>query len=78
MLDISWGWPSISYISREITQWFIISSLRNETGNFDKFVWNLNNKQKYIVYVKNLKRALNHGLVMSKVDRATDLVKKHD
>ena len=78
MLDISWGWPSISYISREITHWFIISSLRNETGNFDKFVWNLNNKQKYIVYVKNLKRALNHGLVMSKVDRATDLVKKHD
>ena len=34
-----------------------------------KLVWNLRNKKKYVVHIKSLKQALNHGLKLKKVHR---------
>ena len=35
----------------------------------EKFVANLYNKTQYVIHTRNLKQALNHGLVLKKVDR---------
>ena len=32
-------------------------------------VWNLYNKKKYVVHIRSLKQALNHGLILKKVRR---------
>ena len=34
-----------------------------------KLVCNLRNKKKYVVYIRSLKQALNHGLKLKKVNR---------
>ena len=36
---------------------------------FEKLVANLHNKKEYVIHIKNLKHALNHGLVLKKVHR---------
>ena len=36
---------------------------------FEKLVGNLHNKKEYVIHIKNLKHALNHGLVLKKVHR---------
>ena len=33
----------------------------------EKFVSNLNDKTEYVIRIRNLKQALNHGLVLKKV-----------
>ena len=38
-----------------------------------KFVANLHNKIEYVPQIKNLKQALNHGLVLKKVHRMIKL-----
>ena len=35
----------------------------------EKLVANLHNKNEYVIHIRNLKRALNHGLVLKKVHR---------
>ena len=37
--------------------------------NVKKLVANLHDKTKYVIHMKNLKQALNHGLVLKKVSR---------
>ena len=37
--------------------------------NFEKLVSNLHDKTEYIIHIRNLKQALNHGLVLKKVHR---------
>ena len=32
-----------------------------------KFVTNLHDKTEYVIYIRNLKQALNHGLVLKKI-----------
>ena len=32
-------------------------------------VWNLYNKKKYVVHIRSLRQALNHGLILKKVRR---------
>ena len=38
--------------------------------NVEKFVPNMHNEKDYVVPIRNLKQALNHGLVLTKVNRA--------
>ena len=35
----------------------------------EKLVANLHDKTAYVIYIKNIKQALNHRLVLEKVDR---------
>ena len=35
----------------------------------EKFVANLHDKTGYVIHIKNLKQALNHGLVLEKVHK---------
>ena len=37
--------------------------------NVEKLVANLHDKTEYVVHIRNLKQALNHGLVLKKVDK---------
>ena len=37
--------------------------------NFEKLVSNLHDKTEYIIHIRNLKQALNHGLVLKKVHK---------
>ena len=42
---------------------------RMKVEKVEKFEANLHDKTKYVIRVKNLKQALNHGLVLKKVHR---------
>ena len=41
-----------------------------------KIICNLNDKEKYVIYATNLKEALNHGLVIEKVHKVINLIKR--
>ena len=43
---------------------------------FKKLVCNLLNKKKYLVHIKSLKQALNHGLKLKKVHRIIEFNQK--
>ena len=40
-----------------------------ETEKVEKLVANLHDKKEYVLYIRNLKQALNHRLVLKKVHR---------
>ena len=40
-----------------------------EIEDIEKFVANINDKNKYVIHIRNLKQALNHGLILKKVQR---------
>ena len=42
---------------------------RKETEKIEKLVANLHDKTKYVIHIRNLKQALNHGLVLKKIHR---------
>ena len=35
----------------------------------EKLVFNLHDKTEYVIHIRNLKQALNHGLVLNKIHR---------
>ena len=39
----------------------------------EKLVANLHDKTEYVIHIRNLKQALNHGLVLKKVHRVIKL-----
>ena len=42
----------------------------------EKHVANLHDKTEYVIHIRNLKEALNHGLALKKVDRVkSNLIK---
>ena len=41
----------------------------------EKLVANLHNKTEYSIHIRNLKQALNHGLVLKKVLKWLNLIK---
>ena len=43
---------------------------------FEKHFANLHDKNKYVIYIRNLKQALNHELVLKKVQRVIKFNKK--
>ena len=46
---------------------------RIATQNFEKLVTNLHDKSEYVIHMRNLKQALNHGLILKKVHRVIKL-----
>ena len=42
---------------------------RMKIGKVEKFVTNLHDKTEYVIHIRNLKQALNHGLILKKVHR---------
>ena len=38
-----------------------------KAGKVEKLVTNLHDKIKYVIYIRNLNQALNHGLILKKV-----------
>ena len=49
---------------------------RLKIGKIEKLAANLHDKEKYSIYMRNLKQALNHRLVLKKVNRVIKLKKK--
>ena len=43
---------------------------------FEKLVSNLHDKTEYVIHIRNLKKALNHGLVLKKVHRVIKFILK--
>ena len=50
---------------------------RNKIKNFNKLVCNIYDKENYIVHIRALKQALNHGLILKKYTEYCDLIRKH-
>ena len=46
---------------------------RMKTEKVEKFVAKLHDKTEYIIHIRNLKQALNHGLVLKKVYKVIKL-----
>ena len=44
-----------------------------KTEKAETLVTNLNDKTEYVIHIRNLKQALNHGLVLKKVHRVIKL-----
>ena len=42
-------------------------SERKKIKKWDKLVWNIKDKEIYVVHIRALKQALNHGLILKKV-----------
>ena len=40
-----------------------------KTEKVEKLVTNLHDKTEYVIHIRNLKQALNHGLILKKVHR---------
>ena len=40
-----------------------------KTEKVEKLVTNLHGKTEYVIYIRNLKQALNHGLILKKIHR---------
>ena len=49
---------------------------RMKIDKYEKLVCNLHNKKKYILHIKSLKQALNHGLKLKKVHRIIEFNQK--
>ena len=49
---------------------------RMKLEKFEKHFANLHDKNKYVIYIRNLKQALNHDLVLKKVQRVIKFNKK--
>ena len=43
---------------------------RMKTEKVGNFVANLHDKTEYVIHIRNLKQPLNHGLILTKVQRA--------
>ena len=42
---------------------------RNKIKKHNKLVCNVHDKENYVVHIRALKQALNHGIILKKVDR---------
>ena len=63
MKDISQSWCSISWKITWPSQWFTIFNWKNEDWKIEKPVANLHDKMEYVIHIRNLRQALNHGLI---------------
>ena len=64
---------TINYISEDLS---IIEMRRMKIDKCKKLVCNLHNKKKYVVHIKSLKQALNHGLKLKRVHRIIEFNQK--
>ena len=63
------SWFSIPWKITWPSQSFTIFTLKNKGGKNRKAWAKLHDKIEYVVHIRNLKQALNHGLVFKKVNR---------
>ena len=49
---------------------------RTKIEKVEKLITNLHDKTEYIIHTRNLKQALNHGLILKKVHRVTKVNQK--
>ena len=64
----SQSWYSISWKFTWTSKWFTIFSLKNEElKSLKKLVANFYDKTEYVIRIRNLKEALNHGLILKQV-----------
>ena len=49
---------------------------RKKVNKVEKFVCNVEDREKYVMHIKVLKQALNHGLVFKKVHRVIQFNQK--
>ena len=54
---------------QEVHNDLVFSPERTKIEKVEKLVANLHNKTKYVMHIKNLKKALNHRLVLKNVHR---------
>ena len=54
---------------QEVHNDLLFSPERTKIEKVEKLVANLHNKTKYVMHIKNLKKALNHRLVLKSVHR---------
>ena len=50
---------------------------RKKLGKVEKLVCSIEDKEKYIIHIRALKQALNHGLVLKMYIEKLNLIKKH-
>ena len=62
---------------QELHNDLLFVSERIELGKVEKLVTNLHNKNEYVVHKRNLKQALNHGLILKNVHRAIKFNRKN-
>ena len=48
---------------------------RKKVEKVEKLICSIEDKEKYVIHIRVLKQALNHGLVLKKVHRVINLVK---
>ena len=46
------------------SQWFTLFAWKNQNWKSQNLVVNLYDKEEYVIQIRNLKQALNHGLVL--------------
>ena len=49
--------------------WFTTFTWKNQDWKIKKIVANLHDNTEYVIDIRNLKQALNHGLVFTEVDK---------
>ena len=60
----SWSWCSISWKITWLHNNLPFLPERMKIEKVEKLVANLNDKTEYVIHIKSLKQALNHGLVL--------------
>ena len=49
---------------------------RKKVNKVEKLIYNIKDKEKYVMHIKVLKQALNHGLVLKKIHRVIQFSQK--
>ena len=60
----------------ELQNYLPFSSEKMKLGKIEKLVINLPDKTEYVIHIRNLKQALNHGLILKRVHRIVKFNKK--
>ena len=67
------SWRSISWKIAELHNDLPFLPERIKIKKVEKLAANLHNKTEFVIHIRNLKQALNHGLVLQKVHRMIKL-----
>ena len=79
LLKLMFNTPSPPKKKKKITRTshgLTIFTERKMLEKVEKIVTNLHDKNEYVIHIKNIKQALYHGLILKKVDRVLNLIKK--